>query len=112
MYEGTFKVGDWVRHKYGFIDKIEQVRDGGYVLSFYVGDSILPCFFSESELELWLPQKGECCWFSNTYDNPFIGVFVNRDGDNFMYKHTGSGNTYSAYKCEPFLGELPSFLKE
>ena len=93
----TFKVGDWVVHQYGFIDKIEHIREGGYILSFYEGDSIMPCLFSGSELELWQPKQGE--WvIPKTKTKESFNVF----------KYS---KEYRGFELEPFLGELPSFLK-
>ena len=107
-----FKVGDWVRHiESNNIYKINGFSMHGQTKGFIqIPDeyNLVP----QSECELWQPKEGEWCWFWDNFNNPFIGKFVARDGDNYQYKHTKNDKVYSAYKCEPFVGELPTFLKD
>ena len=107
-----FKVGDWVTTKAGYTKQISGLtRDACDTLS--IGNtSVGVNVVFKNEIELWQPKEGEWCWFWDNFNNPFIGKFVARNGDNYQYKHTKNDKVYSAYKCEPFVGELPSFLKE
>ena len=94
-----FKVGDWVRHTY--YNTVEK-WDGTI------------CETYHSDFDLWQPQEDEYCWLNkelvkithiNVYDSDkfyFIGV-VNED------ERKGY---FSISELEPFIGTLPSFIKD
>lgn len=96
-----FKVGDWIRSKDGIgisrvgIDTIkwyEEIEDKDIV----------------NEWELWQPQPGEWCWQSK-WDKRIICLEYN------LVKFIVDMNTIDdeyEYRYEPFIGELPSFIKE
>lgn len=111
-----FKVGDWVRKEpFLFEQEVYQLAYSDFYGVGRKSDS----FFEN--LEPWQPKEGEWCWFyTNTskgrrFINPQLGKFQNLvEQDTNTYKN---GYRYIAdigfYKqCEPFIGELPTFLKE
>lgn len=80
--------------------------------------------------ELWQPKLNDWCWFYDVphYDMPVLQKFVTTIGDyyialnDFNSKHTnlesvpsfekGISDSYNRWKyCEPFLGTLPSTLR-
>ena len=112
-----FKAGDWVVHpeaEYPWritqnsLDKLDN-----------------------TELKLWKPKLGEWCWFSNdkSYDTPCLRKFITIIDDTYIALNSqnskcitptevpsfekGISDSYVTYKnCEPFIGQLPSCLKE
>lgn len=106
-----FKIGDWVQVIAGHERPIGSLFKVKSCLTRY----------RAADVKLWEPNEGEWCWFYTSeskgrrYINPQLGRF-----QNFVKQNT---NTYKNgyrfvtdvgfYKqCEPFIGELPSFLKE
>lgn len=97
-----FKVGDWVREKRG--DRILQVESiEGTVL--ILKDSSL--YVKADKWELWEPKVGEWCWFFDNPEYPDLRKFI--EFNNGYFFASGSIN-YS--NCKPFIGKLPSFIKE
>lgn len=98
-----FKVGDWVKSNFnGVISKVvENYNEEPYTVDISVLNNVM--------FELWEPKEGEWCWFWNKgATKPTIGQFEN--------KHTKStynmkNSMYFYDYCEPFIGTLPSFLK-
>ena len=103
-----FKVGDWVEFD-NSVFCVHKEYNGNRHISEEVANNLAN--YGKS-VTLWHPKESEWCWFWDNFNNPFIGKFVARDGDNYQYKHTKNDKVYSAHKCVPFFGELPSFLKE
>ena len=116
--EPKFKVGDWV-------------RDGENIYQFIEPSSIYSYESSLQRCELWKPQLGEWCWFSNSrsYDTPCLRKFITVIDDTYIALNSqnsshitptevpsfkkGISDSYVTYKnCEPFIGQLPSYLKE
>lgn len=91
--QNKFKVGDWVVHPW----RITQNS---------LDHSV------NTELKLWKPQLGEWCWFYEDTEYTTINIVA-------KYSHTdknghyilGDKIGYPYTFCEPFKGELPSFLK-
>ena len=98
----NFKCGDWVRYK--GIARIETITHTGYHLSNgYItkGDN--------GEMKLWKPQVDEWCWFySDNMLSPHIMQFSCMGINGKGYLSGFAGYDY----CEPFIGELPIFIKE
>lgn len=104
----NFKVGDWVRDKVN--GKVVQLAE----------------HFHPGGIELWEPKPGEWCWFWNEYsDVPILAKLISIGsvfGRPLEYKvKTPSCISEISYnymsnmsfkKCEPFIGQLPSFLKD
>lgn len=102
-----FKVGDWVTYEKGKDFETARVEIVGQIPN-YIGVSTgenVPL----DECGKWKPQAGEWCWFWN---NETASATLNR----FITSYGKDANeTLSAevYKhCEPFTGELPSFIKD
>lgn len=106
-----FKVGDWVEvittNQPRTIKQVVQVSSIQDTVTISDGTNI--GIILRSDLKLWIPESNEWCWFYDNFNNPFIGQFVKRDGDNYAYLHIGNNQVYSAYRCKPFIGKLPSF---
>ena len=119
MKDNKFKIGDWVKNnsvntKY----QIQDIFKNGY--SWYATsikleprnkwDSYL---YGLPELlndcVLWKPKEGEWCWFWNEgASEPSLGQFK----EEIMGKYYVKRKIYAFDFCEPFIGKLPSFLKE
>jgi hypothetical protein len=96
--------GDWVRfnnqalqvrkiHKYTDTSKIWFNQLGG--LGAYL-----------HEIEPWKPKEGEWCWFYGPGKHE-LGQFRELHMNGLYY--TNDINAFE--KCEPFIGELPSFIQ-
>ena len=65
------------------------------------------------KLKLWQPQVGEWCWFKdekNTIGSLIQLVGIEKDGTYYGYSSCGMPD--KAPCVEPFIGELPTFLKD
>lgn len=66
-----------------------------------------------SDVELWQPKKGEWCWFQfaqpKTVNYQILSKFKLSSPCGRYYEDI-NGMCFDF--CEPFIGELPSFLKE
>ena len=104
-----FKVGDWVKYirsdGCGAMQRLGQVRevDGDRIIASNVG-----YLYPTENFIAWEPEIGDYCWFSNNSgDKPMIGVF------NGMGAHDRYSSGIWSYKlCEPFIGTLPTNLKD
>jgi hypothetical protein len=102
----NFKIGDWVREPDGDIWKLDnEVEKGSYV---------------DTDCELWQPKVGEWCWFRSDNMPKYIQVLAQfKEYYNGEYavvfnpKDVEEGTETIYYtECEPFIGELPSFIKD
>lgn len=88
-----FKAGDWVHFNWG--------------KPFILTEKDYKYFKDCNTLYLWQPQPGEWCWFWNEYDDiPTLNRFL------CMYSDDENGLPNGFDFCEPFTGQLPSFLKD
>lgn len=101
--ESKFKVGDWVRdispentgiHRISTSSQLEQAN--------------LDCSY-----ELWQPKVGDWCW----YKHMLIKVISIDKRDDGIIRYVVSAPMYAeqysgAISLEPFLGTLPSFIKD
>lgn len=105
----NFRPGDWVRHKLlRTKHKCTSINDGEFDNKISVTPS--PSFDSGfmREYELWTPEPGEWCWFwDEHYTSAILAKFENISNGLFLEHH---GNEFEY--CEPFIGELPSNLKD
>lgn len=65
------------------------------------------------DVELWQPKEGEWCWFKdekNTIGSLTQLVGIEEDGTYYGYSSCGIPD--KAPCVEPFIGELPTFLKD
>jgi len=102
-----FKAGDWIRNTWLGIIKQYSYRDKDY-------DEKYDGTENESKhWELWQPEVGEWCWFWNRDDyTPIVGKLSSHSIEEQLYFNFNGVVDYSYENCEPFIGELPSFLKD
>jgi len=102
-----FKVGDWVVSKHtGEVCLCEKI-DGD---DFYSNENKWHITTSYSS---WQPKEGEWCWF---YDSEYPLSYILckfETFDNGFWCRPNFSDTMERFNgCEPFIDELPSFLKE
>lgn len=108
-----FKVGDWIKSTKFTHMKPSQVQSI-YKSNTRKGDFGLKCGGTvnySSEVELWQPKEGEWCWYNKKY---FIKVKNIKDEQIYFSSLDGMYINDWDYLCkfEPFIGELPTFLKD
>lgn len=116
-----FKVGDWVRGKTSKQHTIKKVTsvysDSVTVVDSTIGINVMLI----KDLELWQPKEGEWCWvgyklmkfnklIKEDYSTTFEFIFPNRDADGYKIKEHILERHLQV--VEPFVGQLPSYLKE
>lgn len=105
-----FKVGDWIRSK----DGTDISRVGVDTIKWY---KEIECKDIMDEWELWHPEKDEWCWNTKTKSLGYIKQIVdtNLGRDYYFYSRLNGVDSYGAYSIEcfePFIGELPLFIKD
>lgn len=115
-----FKVGDWVVDTQdGALYKIKEIKEfpeepmyKRFTLS-NTEETWIDIYNDEIDTdgwELWQPTIGEWCWFwNNGYEKEPTLAQLKYKGAKLMSTLDGMG--YFEY-CEPFIGQLPSFLKD
>ena len=123
--EPKFKVGDWVRHEDTSIGVVKCIitlprgrdievywkldKNGSPLTGYNAGEH------KSSKLTPWQPKPDEWCWFWNHEDNPILGQFIKNVNEKYQMKSI-DGSVSSIYgdflNCEPFIGTLPTHLKE
>lgn len=113
-----FRVGDWVRHTFNIYpgDNNFEVKEELLQIAIVEYDIFVttkgPEFYtSDTNIELWQPQKNEYCWF---IDGAKV-VLVKFIGFSASFYHGISlqnNDNVCSKICEPFIGELPTILKE
>ena len=100
-----FKIGDWVRRKSDVFHKVDRI-DNNYRLQLSTEKFK---DFVRDDCEIWEPKEGEWCWFTmSDGSKPLFGQFSGIYKDKF----TWDNRYYFSDACEPFIGELPSFIKD
>ena len=105
----NFKPEQWVINKYT-----------NEILQFFEVDEFAPteCYGkhdqyigSLSKLSIWQPKPGEWCWFwrVSDFDAPILSRFYNMK-DN-LFTCTNSKQSLFTH-CEPFIGQLPTTIKD
>lgn len=113
--EPKFKVGDWVRNRINEIGQILQEDYKGKGLYKISNTHALKCEVGTSakDLTIWVPKKGDWCWFLNKGRIPVISQFHSLEIEgNRKYSATFPNTPhpmigYYDY-CEPFIGKLPT----
>lgn len=105
----TFKIGDWVINSQG---NIKQLDESDIFMLNQIPQNTLT-----RELALWQPKEGEYCW--NTAKRTIVhirNIVEDQYGLSFgCYSEangTSSAGYYRLIDLEPFIGTLPSFLKD
>lgn len=110
--EPKFKVGDWVIHKRKGICKIEKISPTNEPDDKNVWlENKGACFINE--LELWEPKEEEYFWYKNDlvkFDEIKTNFGTLLESVRGCSYHTAEEN-FRNY-CEPFIGQLPTYLKE
>jgi len=126
-----FKVGDWVTvsngRPYQFKrftkDSPEWNKSLDYEnIEMLCGSRFHISNFDRSIIKLWQPKTGEWCWFWHKKDKAVFGKLVTIDESRerlkigiYSIKKLGQNMNSQPtwYKfCEPFIGQLPSFIKD
>ena len=117
----SFKPGNWVRHiAFKSKHKCISINDGEFDNKVSVTNS--PSFDNEFmiDYELWQPKVGEWCWFwSKSFPKPQLLPFRSYFRNDFYSTEYGvtifnevlCKCNYFDY-CEPFIGQLPTNLKD
>ena len=101
-----FKEGDWVRDlREGMKNPIVRLKPNCVFLT-------NPEDYIERPIyEHWQPKEGEWCWFiDNGVPKEYIQLRQFESMDGMFFKPYGALRGYA--NCEPFIGELPSFIKD
>lgn len=109
--EPKFKVGDWVKStKYQHLKpiKIESTYESNERKGELGLKSIGTVLYS-SEVVHWKPTEGEWCWFWKGYPSTEVPQLHQFNHMDYQY-HTKQDGCFN--ECEPFIGTLPSNLKE
>ena len=115
-----FKVGDWVRKYDKYSNDTDIIQIDEALLESIVNENTYNTF------ELWQPKENEWCWFwwdDGDMLTPALGKFkgTTKDSENntiylcesMFQDYIDDGDlTIQFDSCEPFFGELPTFLKE
>ena len=103
-----FKTGDWVIHN-GVVKRVTKVVDG-YIDSL---DNEVAVIMKEESLELWEPEDEKYFW----YKNDLVRFHETQANLGLLLESARGCSYYPAEKnfedyCEPYLGKLPSNLKQ
>ena len=103
-----FKKGDWVIHN-GVVKRVTKAIDG-YIDSL---DNEVAVIMKEESLELWEPEDEEYFW----YKNDLVKFHETKKNLKLLLESARGRTYYPAEKnfedyCEPFIGKLPSNLKQ
>ena len=106
--EPKFKVGDWVIHN-GVAKRVTKAVDG-YIDSL---DNEVAVIMKEESLELWKPEDEKYFW----YKNDLVRFHETQANLGLLLESARGCSYYPAEKnfedyCEPFIGKLPSNLKQ
>ena len=103
-----FKTGDWVIHN-GVVKRVTKTIDG-YIDSL---DNEVAVIMKEESLELWEPEDEKYFW----YKNDLVKFHETQTNLGLLLESARGCSYYPAEKnfedyCEPFIGKLPSNLKQ
>ena len=106
--EHKFKVGNWVIHN-GVAKRVTKAVDG-YIDSL---DNEVAVIMKEESLELWEPEDEKYFW----YKNDLVRFHETQANLGLLLESARGCSYYPAEKnfedyCEPFIGKLPSNLKQ
>jgi len=101
-----FKLGDWVRYIKGktkTIARVEILNQRFNLIGVSTGENV-----HIDDCEIWQPKEGEWVW---VYDKEKKMAY-----SPFIWKYTGAPLNeefdIETDNIEPFIGELPTFLKD
>lgn len=105
----NFKPGDWVivNNSFENIIKVEyeDYEEDGIETRIFIDNS--EEYYGAEDVEIWQPKPGEWCWFwDEQYTTAILAKFIEKTDEGYFEHH---GNSFEY--CEPFIGTLPSHLK-
>lgn len=113
-----FKIGDWVRHNEGLtrikglFSKSSVNRGGTWLSEDYSNGRTIPA----KDCELWRPKPDEWCWlyYDGIENTPVLSKVLKVEGDGTVvtYEKTFGCSYWDASNVLPFIGELPTCLKD
>ena len=108
-----FKLGDWIKStKYPNLNpiQIESIYESNTRPGTLGLKSKGTVLYSD-EVKLWQPKVGEWCWFWNNNQPKLKKLYsINYEHNVHWTYKTIDCKTYQ--HCEPFIGQLPSILKD
>ena len=112
----NFKPGDWViipndSDKRSLAQVKETYTESSKVKLYWPSEDSAAVCSEMTHYELWQPKSGEWCWFwcVSDFDAPILSRFYNMK-DN-LFTCTNSKQILFTH-CEPFIGQLPTILKD
>lgn len=91
----------------------DQVEDNGSKYRLIQPSSANSMIYSLRSCIKWKPKYGDWCWFYNTITHPpILSQFTTMYRKYYGCSNIGPGRKHTFSKCEPFIGELPSYLKD
>ena len=108
-----FKIGDWVRIS-GTIQRVVEINPPTDYAQFFDIDMVETedDYVSAEVVELWQPKEGEWCWYKNNLVKIIDitdCIYVKATPASFMDRFVFFADFL---ECEPFIGQLPSSVKE
>ena len=106
-----FKIGDWVDYA-GKLYRVHEKYNGKGNISKEVVNTLVR---HNKNVKLWQPKEGEHRCFYNEKYQFIVAKFQNHsDNTDTRFKLVSCyGKWTEIFKyCEPFIGELPAFLKD
>lgn len=107
----SFKVGDWVMLVTTYSRTIAKVSENKTIQENGVGKK----YTTDLDMwEAWKPKESEWCWIDRVLCKI---TFMNEyEPDEFYFIDSANQNErkgfFSISKIEPFIGKLPSFIKD
>ena len=101
-----FKIGDWVDYAWEFYRVHEEYNGKGNISKEVVNSLVR----HDKNVKLWQPKEGEWCWFRDNRGEAALKQFSQMCpivATNYILKQGLISGT-----VEPFIGELPTFLKD
>ena len=93
--EHKFESGDWVLDDEDNLFQVTRVRGNKIALTNE------PFYVPAKEFRLWSPKVGEWCWFNMEFLDGWQNPVLMRYGEQDM----------NMWNIEPFIGNLPNFIK-
>jgi hypothetical protein len=103
--EPQFKVGDYVRYIHANSPKSLRISNINCRRYYFENAKII---LRIDEIEKWEPKEGEWCWFwDEHYTTAILAKFLEKTNEGYFEHHSNSFEY-----CEPFIGTLPTHLKD
>ena len=110
--EPEFKIGDYVRYIHANSPKPLQISNINCERYYFENSEII---LRVDEIEKWEPQVGEWCTLPNGYNGFTVSKFISKEFHNDVKITLAifeNGETSDIVYVEPFIGTLPTHLKD